>query len=138
MLILSEARAPFPFAASGIQAIVSILHTRQLLAIPHRFFRFLPEAGLMIPLFVRGACGIATRPMLVLQEAMTVGILAGFGLHAIHAILRNREDVAIPHVLVLLGPSAIFPLQVVSARLVATCPMLILLEAVTIASDALL
>jgi len=46
--------------------------------------------------------------------------------------------VAIPHVLVLLGPTVLFPLHVVFARLVATCPMLVLFVAMTVMIRALL
>jgi len=134
VLILLEACAPFVFAASGIHAIVSILDARQLLAIPDRFVCLHPDIGILIPQIVRRACGIATCPMLVLQVAMTLGVLACFGLHAIPPVVCGRENMAVPDVLLLFRPSAVFPLHLILACLVATCPILVLLEAMTVVS----
>jgi len=90
MFVLLEARASLVFAAPGIHAIVSILHARQLLAIPDRLICLLPGIGSVIPLVVRRACFVATCPVVVLQEAMTFGVLARLGLHAIVAIVSSR------------------------------------------------
>jgi len=76
--------------------------------------------------------------MLILQEAVTVRIRAFLGLHAIHAIVRRREDVTIPRMLIVLsvslGPGVLFQVPLLGrvASLVATCPMIILPEAVTV------
>jgi len=92
----------------------------------------------MAPLAVLRAGCVATGPMLILQEAMTARIRAFLGLHAIHAIVRRREDVTIPRMLVVLsvnlGPSVLFEVPLLGrvASLVATCPMIILPEAMTV------
>jgi len=137
MLILFEACASCVVAASGIHAIGTILHTGQILAIPHIIICLLPSFSLVIPLLFCVACGIATCPMLVLQETVAICILANVRLHAILAIGSGTENVAIPYVLPRVDPSIIFPHHLIFACLVATCPMIILFVAVTLGIRAL-
>lgn len=132
MLVLLEACASFFLAASGIHAIVTILHAGQFLAIPNIVFGRLPSICLVIPFVFWIACSITTCPVLVLQETMALFILASERLHAILAIGSGAEKVAIPYMFPLVDPSFVFPLHLIFARLIATCPMIILFVALTL------
>ena len=124
IIVFLEVGAPLILAAPGVHTIRPVSHTRQDCAIPGRIFLLL--TFIVNPQGVRSARGIAAGPMLVLLVATTVVVLAGLGLHAILTICCGGEYVAVPMLLFLLVPLAVFPEIVAPASLVAAGPMFIL------------
>jgi len=132
MIILLVTRAARAHTALGGRTTLAIVGARwggQRSAIPNLLVLLVPL--IVVPLVVRVARGIATRPMIVLLVASCAPFRATLRLTARLPVLRARgggELFAIPHIIIHDTPRASHPLVVVGARGIATCPMIILLE----------
>lgn len=84
----------------------------------------------VLPLVVVAARRVAACPVVVLPEALAGWVRAAPGRHAVLAIVRAGEGVAIPDVmLALVDPPIVPPLHVMLAGGIATRPVVVLPEA---------
>jgi len=121
--ILLVALAAWLAAALGKAAIIPIGRARkEFHTIPDLVWGVLPLALINVPNPVRGACLVATCPMLVLFEAGTAAIRATARVHAIFTVGCARDLVTIPYLVVLLLESLLLenPHFVLGARFIAT------------------
>lgn len=132
MLVLPVALAFWIQARPRNVAILAISRGGQDITIPHFFSMVLPLLFIVVPPPLLVAGTVAARPVVVLLVALASGVLAGFGLHTIHAIMRSGQQHTIPVLLLLLLPATVDPQPVLAARGVATGPMVILPEAVRV------
>jgi len=122
----------------GVDAIVAALSRSvagrlwlKNFAVPNLLASHDPRS--IFPAGVRVACLVATGPHVIPPEALHVLIGTHPRLHAVLATLLTIafgcQCAALPHLLVTNLPSAIFPCGVLRTSLIATGPLIILLEA---------
>lgn len=132
VLVLPVALAFWIQTRPRVVAILAISRGGQDTTIPHFLCTVLPLLFVVVPNPLLAAGAVTARPMVVLLVALASRTLAGLGLHAVHAVMRSRQQHTIPMLLLLLLPATVNPKPVLAASFVATGPMVVLPEAVRV------
>jgi len=141
MLVLHEAFAVLIATTSRMDAAFAINRTcsvvdafRDHTTLPDMLIPFV-DPCIVLPVVIMAACRIASSPMLILPEALAALPSTTFGGQAILAIVRAckrslRQHSAVPDMLLpFVDPHVVLPLVIGIASVIASCPMLIFLEA---------